>query len=73
MATLNINVPCVCSYPHLNKPRAGFDGAKEKYSLDILIPEGNVELVNAVLVHEQQAIQDGLNKVFNGKTPSKTS
>ena len=72
MANLNINTPLQGSYVYVNKPHTGFDG-KEKYQLDLLIPETLTEVISQIEAAEQAAIQEGLTKVFNGKAPSKSS
>lgn len=61
------------SFPNLKEPRSAFGGAKPKFGADLLVPKTEEALINAINEACDKAIQEGLNKVFNGKIPAKSS
>ena len=61
------------SFPNLKEPRSAFEGAKPKFGADLLVPKTEEALINAINEACDKAIQEGLNKVFNGKIPAKSS
>ncbi len=68
-----VTTPVVVSYPHLTEPYASVEGAKEKYSVTILIPKNNKALLDKFDKAIDAAIQDAITKKFNGKTPNKST
>ena len=68
-----VTSPVVVSYPHLQTPYASVEGAKEKYSVTVLIPKTNTALIEKINKAIDNAINDAITKKFNGKAPNKAS
>lgn len=58
------------SFPHLGEPYASIPGAKEKYSATILIDKADTKELEVIREAYNQAIENGITKVFGGKRPT---
>ena len=62
-----------CSFPHLFEAYAPVEGAKAKYTVTLLIDKNDTQTIAQVNQCIDAAIEQGVSKVFGGKTPSKSS
>ena len=62
-----------CSFPNLFTAKASIEGAKEKYSVTILIPKTDTEEINKINACYDAAIEEGISKKFGGKVPNKAA
>ena len=68
-----VTTPVRISYAHIFEPVAIVEGAKAKYSVSILIPKTNTELVKKINDAIDAAIEKGTSTTFNGKKPNKAA
>lgn len=57
------------SYVHIFQPRALENGGDPKYSVTLLIPKTDTQMINAIFAEIEKAKQEGAQKVFNGSIP----
>ena len=60
---------CRLSYVHVFEPFSVKDDQAKKYSCVLLIPKTDKKTLDAIKKAQQAALEDGKNKVFNGKVP----
>lgn len=58
------------SYVHVNKPVAISDGSDEKYSVSIIIPKTDKELIKKIKAAINATIENGRASKFGGKVPN---
>ena len=58
------------SYVHLDKPWSGAEGNEPKYSVSCIIPKSDTETVAAIEKAIKAAVDDGVTKIWKGKTPN---
>lgn len=58
------------SYLHVFKPEATAEGAEKKYSVSLIIPKSNTELVARIKAAIDKAFNDGIATKFGGKRPA---
>ena len=68
-----VTTPVRISYAHIFEPVSIVEGAKAKYSVSLLIPKTNTELVNKINQAIDAAIEKGTSTTFNGKKPNKAA
>lgn len=61
------------SFVNVFTPRANQEGQEPKYSVTLLIPKTDVDTLNRLRAGMQQAINEGLSKVFGGQMPANPS
>lgn len=59
------------SFVNVFTPRAVNEGQQEKYSITILIPKSDTVAKQKIDMAMNQAVQDGLSKVFGGQMPAR--
>ena len=60
------------SYANVWEPKAVTEGAKEKYSVSIIIPKSDKETLAKINAAIDAAIEEGIGK-FGGKKPNKAA
>jgi hypothetical protein len=58
------------SYANVFTPRAANDGAKEKYSVSLIIPKSDTATIAKIKQAIKAASEDGKNKKFGGTIPA---
>ena len=59
------------SYAHVFEPQAGRDGGEPKYQITMLIPKSDAATTQAIQAGINQALQDGVQRVFGGQMPAR--
>lgn len=57
------------SYAYVFEPQASQNGGEPKYQITMLIPKSDTATVQAIQAGINQALQDGLQRVFGGQMP----
>ena len=61
------------SYAHIFEPSSIVEGGQAKYSVSIIIPKSDTELVNKINNAIDAAITNAVSTKFNGKMPNKAA
>lgn len=61
------------SYAHIFEPSSIIEGGQAKYSVSIIIPKTDIELVEKINNAVDAAISNAVSTKFNGKMPTKAS
>ena len=68
-----VTTPVRISYAHIFEPTSIVEGGQAKYSVSIIIPKTDTELVEKINKAIDAAIASAISTKFNGKNPNKAT
>ena len=68
-----VTTPVRISYAHIFEPTSIVEGGQAKYSVSIIIPKTDTELVEKINKAIDAAIASAISTKFNGKSPNKAT
>ena len=71
--TKYVSKPLQNSFPHLFVATNQFDPSKPKFSVILLVPKTDTDEIARINACYEAAIEDGIQKKFNGKAPNKST